>query len=327
MAYKFASNEERKQFVEDIKADFEVGEADLAKIAYNIFMEITAGKHSVENPTAFVIAGQPGAGKTGIMKESCKQFGGNFIVYDIDEFREFHPKIEEIKSKYPDFYVDLTSKFASDVSHVINPIMFEGKYNMGLHKTFGNELLIDDTLLPLRKLNYNVVLRVMATSDLESKMSALERSQKLRITDKISRWVYKPYMDKVMTGLVNMCQKAENEKLVDVIQVVRKNCQPIDLACVYQKDLTGKVPQEIYQTSYLDLRNEGHKSVSDAIVKARHADAMAALPFIDEKIEKADIRAKEYSEATGESRALEDAFLSEIQALAEKYRGSFEFGG
>lgn len=315
--------------MQELKNRYTVSPEILQEKAEIIAKVLTQGMVPVENPIVYVIVGQPGAGKTGIMTESCKQFGGNLIIYDIDEFREYHPQIDEIRKLYPEHYVPLTSQFASDVSHKVNDLIFEGKYNLGLHKTFKDEGLIYDTLIPLRELGYGLVLRVIATSDLESKMSALERGQKLRLSDKdgISRWVYTPYMNKTMAGLVDMCQKSEDEKLVDVVQVIMKNCQPRDLTCVYEKVLNNNVPEEVYKSpAYLGYEDHGYKSTREAIDESRHVDAIKMLPTIAERVEKAQVRADEYAKVSGKSKETEDDFIKEIIRLQKLYQEELESG-
>lgn len=311
------------QYSKDVlKQMYSVSPEVVKEKAAIIMNVLTHGIKPVENPTAFVIVGQPGAGKTGIMKESCKQFDGNLIIYDIDEFREYHPKINEIRKLYPEYYVDLTSKFASDVSLEINKQLFGKKYNLGLHKTFKDEALIYDTLEPLRSLKYNLVLRIIATSDIESKMAALERSQKIRLTDKdgISRWVYTPYMNKVMAGMVDMCEKTEKEKLVDVVQVIMKNCEPKDLACVYERALSDKVPEHIYKSpEYLGKQEAGYRNVREAIDGARRIDAFKSLPTIEKRAKNAQDIADSYSEISGKSKEVEDDFIAEIKRLQKLY--------
>ena len=65
-------------------------------------------KESVQNPIAFVLGGQPGAGKTGlqdIMKELCHK---NLIIINADEFRELHPDFQMLQDKYGKDSVDYT---------------------------------------------------------------------------------------------------------------------------------------------------------------------------------------------------------------------------
>ena len=50
-------------------------------------------------PKAFVLGGQPGAGKTGLQKIMEAKCNGNLIVLNGDEFRELHPDYIALQEK------------------------------------------------------------------------------------------------------------------------------------------------------------------------------------------------------------------------------------
>ena len=50
---------------------------------------VSKGISSVSNPTAIVLGGQPGAGKSNLYKNADKRFDYNIAHIDIDKFREF----------------------------------------------------------------------------------------------------------------------------------------------------------------------------------------------------------------------------------------------
>ena len=53
-----------------------------------------------KHPMAFIIAGQPGSGKTRMSSMIIEEYGGNIIQSMGDNFRGFHPRFRELMKKY-----------------------------------------------------------------------------------------------------------------------------------------------------------------------------------------------------------------------------------
>lgn len=53
--------------------------------------ELVQGKKAVESPTAFLLGGQPGSGKTSLRSAILEETQGNVIVIDNDTFKQQHP--------------------------------------------------------------------------------------------------------------------------------------------------------------------------------------------------------------------------------------------
>lgn len=58
-------------------------------------------KISVVKPIAYILGGQPGAGKT-ILQNSILKSNKNCVVINADAFREFHPYFSEIQAAFGD---------------------------------------------------------------------------------------------------------------------------------------------------------------------------------------------------------------------------------
>ena len=55
--------------------------------------ELIQGKKAVESPTAFLLGGQPGSGKTSLRSAIYEETQGNVIVIDNDTFKQQHPNL------------------------------------------------------------------------------------------------------------------------------------------------------------------------------------------------------------------------------------------
>ena len=67
----------------------------------------------MENPTAILLAGQPGAGKTQLSAYFFRQSQNTSILINGDDYRRYHPNYRAIFKQYPEELVSLTSKFSA----------------------------------------------------------------------------------------------------------------------------------------------------------------------------------------------------------------------
>ena len=74
-------------------------------------------KETVEKPEAVILGGQPGAGKSSMIKhfESLIADKGTAVISG-DDFRKLHPHFNQLYAQYGDDYVDYTQKFSSQVT-------------------------------------------------------------------------------------------------------------------------------------------------------------------------------------------------------------------
>lgn len=54
--------------------------------------ELVQGKKAVESPTAFLLGGQPGSGKTSLRSAISEETQGNVVIIDNDTFKQQHPR-------------------------------------------------------------------------------------------------------------------------------------------------------------------------------------------------------------------------------------------
>ena len=61
---------------------------------------LTKNRLAVESPTAFLLGGQPGSGKTSLRSAISEETQGNVIVIDNDTFKQQHPNFDELVKLY-----------------------------------------------------------------------------------------------------------------------------------------------------------------------------------------------------------------------------------
>ena len=53
---------------------------------------LTKNRLAVESPTAFLLGGQPGSGKTSLRSAISEETQGNVVIIDNDTFKQQHPR-------------------------------------------------------------------------------------------------------------------------------------------------------------------------------------------------------------------------------------------
>ena len=268
-----------KNQIEELKAHYEVSEEKLDEIIEVIYSKMTFEKSPQESPIAIVVGGQPGAGKSGLIDKTSTELP-NSIVLDVDDFRYFHPDIKEILTKYPNDLATFTITFVNRIFKKILAKLMEKKFNLIMQKTLRDDEVIYDTLVPLKKAGYLVVLRVLAVSEIESKLSTLERSLAVKRTVGYCRWTPIKNQDYAINGLVPTTQHIFESEYCDVVQVFKRNPIPTDSILVYSKTKESSkdaIAKSLKPNKDLFLGEYGQSNYTDevdAVVKTRDKNTL-----------------------------------------------------
>ena len=96
--------------------DGEFTQESFDKIFKNVYEDFITKAKPTDNPQAFILGGQPGAGKTGLQEIMSAKVNGNLIVINGDEFRSLHPDFEYLQTKYGKDSVDYTGAFSGKIT-------------------------------------------------------------------------------------------------------------------------------------------------------------------------------------------------------------------
>lgn len=271
-----------KEQIEELKKHYEVGEEKLDEIIDVIYSKMVFEKKPQKNPIAIIVGGQPGAGKSGLIDKTSSELE-NSIVLDVDDFRYFHPDIKEILAKYPNDLATFTITFVNRIFKKILAKLMEKGFNLIMQKTLRDDEVIYDTLVPLKNAGYTVILRVLAVSEIESKLSTLERSLAVKRTVGYCRWTPIKNQDYAINGLVPTAKHIYESEYCDVVQVFKRNPIPTDSIIVYSKakeESKEIIEKSLRQNKDLFVGEFGTSNYSDevdAIVKTRDKNTLCDL--------------------------------------------------
>lgn len=306
---------------EKLIESYDLSDEELNSVGKIIYDKYTFGKGGSDRPFAIIVIGQPGAGKSGLMGFSENQFE-TAISLDIDDLRAYHPKYDDVKANHPEIFEKVTGKFASSMIHLLTPKLIEEKRNLILHKTRGDDAVINDTIIPLQNEGYDIIIRVLSVNQLESKMSALERSLEERDRFGCCRWVARDYHTKHYNGIVDLVDKIDKNKYADLVEIFVRGKIPVEPELVYAKVLNDKIctnPHIFTREGFPvvdDFALNDYPSPKDALVETREMFIVPILSTLNDRLENAKGKC--------DGSHVEDEFITEIEEIAQDYMQDVE---
>ena len=133
----------------------------------------------VPKPTAFLLGGQSGAGKSTIHQILLSQ-SPNFIVIDGDRYRAYHPNFAEIQEKYGENAANYTQKFVNSIINSLMKKFSSEHYNLIVEGTCRTAEVPLNTCRYLKNKGYSVNLAVMCTDKETSWQSTIDRYNEMK---------------------------------------------------------------------------------------------------------------------------------------------------
>lgn len=130
---------------------------------------------SQDRPRAIILAGQPGSGKGGLAATAGNELRGDAVTVDPDELRRFHPNISEFRRETPYTWSGRTHADASQwADELLNETVADRK-NLIFDTTLSNGQWASELINDLKAKGYDVEVRAIATSKLESELGVDRR--------------------------------------------------------------------------------------------------------------------------------------------------------
>ena len=278
----------------------------------------TGGKIPVDNPIAVIIGGQTGAGKSGIIGYSTKMFvDDNVIIINSDEIKPFHPQSEEIAKLYPQMYTEITDQESNTWTSQLFEELRREKYNIIFEGTMKNNRIADESITELQKLGYTVVVRGIATCDLESRMSILERYEGQVRTKGWGRLVTTNHHNQTYVGMPNTIDYIENTGKYDVLEIFARGGspdQPINVYSIHNSLGKEKIKSALKDKKAISkyTRKFGYGNAKEAVIGAREEE-------YDRVIETLQPRLKEVLDSMNERKA-SDVEMGMVLDLMNEYQ-------
>lgn len=172
------------------------------------------------NPQAYILGGQPGAGKSNLIKIAGNNLNKNTIVINGDDFRKYHPNYPEFQEKYKENSPKYTAVFAGAMTEAILEKAINDRYNIVIEGTFRTAQTPIKTLQNFKENGYKTNVLIQTCEKNISCSSCLERYKKmLEINPKEARHTDKAHHDLVVQNLSKNIKAVQESNLADNLQI------------------------------------------------------------------------------------------------------------
>lgn len=173
-----------------------------------------------ERPTAILLAGQSGAGKSTVsndLRHTLQQRGG-YIAIDADHFRQHLPYVEDLDRGDMDFSAQ-TQVDAGALANAIRDEAIKNRRHLVIDGTLRDSDAAIELAKTLRENGYRVELHAMAVNEQISYERATTRYENDRAAGRPARYVSKDWHDRSFAGMADSVRRLEYSASVDRVSV------------------------------------------------------------------------------------------------------------
>ena len=172
---------------------------------------------SQENPKAFLLGGQPGAGKSAL--ENMINIENKYVSISGDDYRKFHPLYDTLNKIYGKDASKYTQKGSGEmVEHLLKEARKE-KWNVILEGTLRKAELPIREAKDFKENGYSVELYVVVVKPEKSFLATLQRYEEMIVRGRIPRMTPKEHHDLVVNDIGNNLEIIYNSKTFDNIKL------------------------------------------------------------------------------------------------------------
>ena len=206
----------------------------------------------IENPKAYMIVGQPGAGKSTLSEYFTKKYSENIIFINGDDYRQYHPNYKEICDYFGDDSVEYTKKFSGEMTEALINELSNQKYNLIIEGTLRTVAVPIMTRNLLKDKGYNVTLACMLVRPEISYLSTIKRYELMKETGIIPRKTPKDHHDLVVKSIIENLDTLYQKEIFDNIQIFNRNSE-----ILYDYKTNPKNnPSEIFRKEFFRVLTE-----------------------------------------------------------------------
>jgi predicted ABC-type ATPase len=197
------------------------GDEAMERAYSRVEREALSGTQARERPTAILIGGQPGAGKSVLARqatEDLRPLGGSVLI-DADRMRENNPAYHRLARENPAAAADLTHAEAGRWSVRLTNAAMDTQRNVVIDGTMRNPENLRLLVSRLKDRGYFVEVRGIAMhSDVSLARAQLRFEREYAVTG-AGRAVTASQHDQAYAGMLRTVALLEREKAVDAVRI------------------------------------------------------------------------------------------------------------
>ncbi|MBN5019852.1 zeta toxin family protein [Stenotrophomonas maltophilia] len=179
-------------------------------------------------PRAIVLAGQPGAGKGGLVTAVEIELSDDVVKVDPDELRGAHPDARLLRQQHPYTWAGHTHEDASQWAKELRSTAVEGRRNLILDTTLGNGDSAVSLIKDLQANGYDVEIRGVVAHRLESELGVDSRFSNSLDSRGFGRYVPEDVRKHVYDALPGNLDKVQAETGIQIRLYGREGAQVYD---------------------------------------------------------------------------------------------------
>lgn len=172
---------------------------------------------SQENPKAFLLGGQPGAGKSAL--ENMINIENKYVSISGDDYRKFHPLYDKLNKIYGKDASKYTQKWSGEMVEYLLKEARKEKWNVILEGTLRKAELPIREAKDFKENGYSVELYVVVVKSEKSYLATLQRYEEMIVRCRIPRMTPKEHHDLVVNDIGDNLEIIYNSKAFDNIKL------------------------------------------------------------------------------------------------------------
>lgn len=246
-------------------------------ILHDLLYELTLDVYKTKQPIAYLLGGQPGAGKSVLTQKIKHRLKEDYIVINRDNFRSLTPGFDPTTCKDSNDYLNQTDLFSAKLTEELITRLSDLGYNLIIEGTLRQVATPIKTASKLKQKGYLVYLEVIATNQYRSYFSTLKRYIQQQKQQLIARKTPKEIHDEACVSIPANLSLLQQTGLMDRIRMINRNLevlydsttskQDVDIETCMQKQLEGMDEKDLasllcecqqlqYATSDLDVQKQ-----------------------------------------------------------------------
>ena len=172
---------------------------------------------SQENPKAFLLGGQPGAGKSAL--ENMINIENKYVSISGDDYRKFHPLYDKLNKIYGKDASKYTQKWSGEMVEYLLKEARKEKWNVILEGTLRKAELPIREAKDFKENGYSVELYMVAVKPEKSYLATLQRYEEMIVRCRVPRMTPKEHHDLVLNDIGDNLEIIYNSKAFDNIKL------------------------------------------------------------------------------------------------------------
>ena len=197
--------------------------------------------YTTQQPTGILLGGQPASGKTSLFDQARRANPTiEFIEINGDEYRQFHPRAQEIDEEYGQDAPKYTQPFSNALVEYLKAECLRLRYNFIIEGTMRTYAVIERTALELKQAGFRCEAHVLAVSRNDSLLGVFQRFEGDKQRTGIGRFSPIDVHDEAYRQIPVNLAKAHQQQLFDQLSIyVRKPDGQLQVGF----DMFGNQPQ------------------------------------------------------------------------------------